>query len=307
MSTNPHASPLAVALFEAFARNGGNSPADHFDRNAAEQWMQQALDECMPQPTAAQEAVAWGAFEFGGDRNGRLYIHADTEARIDDYIRAVHQSNDSLTLGKGKLYAAPVIAATAWAEGYASGVIDERTSDANIGVAGFGAKIDPARENPYLFTAPVAAAPAGSLSPLSRIADAFGVTGTWDQIADAVIVRSTPAAPRIDLTPIKLLVLAWRHMEGGNGSMASQNRKDAFRRCANELEKALKLIDASPKGGIEPVATLTIGEAGGEGTQPYFLDRIRETEAFGNLKPGTYQLAVCSMHPTSHGAGVSDG
>ncbi len=53
MSTNPHASPLAVALFEAFARNGGNSPADHFDRNAAEQWMQQALDECMPKPAAA--------------------------------------------------------------------------------------------------------------------------------------------------------------------------------------------------------------------------------------------------------------
>ena len=53
MSSNPHASPLAVALFEAFARHGGNSPADHFDRNAAEQWMQQALDECMPKPPAA--------------------------------------------------------------------------------------------------------------------------------------------------------------------------------------------------------------------------------------------------------------
>ena len=59
----------------------------------------------------------------------------------------------------------------------------------------------------------------------------------------------------------------------------------------------------SPNGGIESVATLTIGEAGEEGTQPYFLDRIRETEAFGNLKPGTYQLAVCSMQPTTAGAG----
>ncbi|WP_313250095.1 hypothetical protein [Stenotrophomonas acidaminiphila] len=57
MSANPHTSPLAVALFEAFARNGGNRPNDHFDRNAAEQWMQQALDECLPKPAAAQEAV----------------------------------------------------------------------------------------------------------------------------------------------------------------------------------------------------------------------------------------------------------
>ncbi|TDB26822.1 hypothetical protein ATCM_03700 [Stenotrophomonas sp. ATCM1_4] len=57
MSTNPHASPLAAAMFEAFARNSGNSASDHFDRNAAEQWMQQALDECLPKPAAAQEAA----------------------------------------------------------------------------------------------------------------------------------------------------------------------------------------------------------------------------------------------------------
>jgi len=37
---------LAVALFEAYARNGGNNPNEHFDRNAAEQWMAQALGEC---------------------------------------------------------------------------------------------------------------------------------------------------------------------------------------------------------------------------------------------------------------------
>ncbi len=36
---------LAVALFEAYSRNGGNPPDAHFDRNAAEQWMQQALVE----------------------------------------------------------------------------------------------------------------------------------------------------------------------------------------------------------------------------------------------------------------------
>lgn len=40
-------------------------------------------------------------------------------------------------------------AAAAWAEGYRLGVLDERTSDDNIGIAGFGAKVEPARQNPY--------------------------------------------------------------------------------------------------------------------------------------------------------------
>lgn len=66
------------------------------------------------------------------------------------------------------------------------------------------------------------------------------------------------------------------------------------------LDEQAKLIDACPKSGSEPVATLTIGEIGGEGaTQAYFLDRIRDTEAFGKLPPGTYRLAVCSMQATS--------
>ena len=39
--------------------------------------------------------------------------------------------------------------AKAWEEGYRRGVEDERTSNANIGIAGFGAKVDPARQNPY--------------------------------------------------------------------------------------------------------------------------------------------------------------
>ena len=43
----------------------------------------------------------------------------------------------------------PAELAEAWEKGYAAGVSDERTSDANIGVCGFGAKIEPARENPY--------------------------------------------------------------------------------------------------------------------------------------------------------------
>lgn len=39
--------------------------------------------------------------------------------------------------------------AAAWDEGYRQGIQDERTSEANIGIAGFNAKVEPARQNPY--------------------------------------------------------------------------------------------------------------------------------------------------------------
>lgn len=38
--------PIASAVFAAYARNSGNNPDEHHDRNAAEQWMAQALGEC---------------------------------------------------------------------------------------------------------------------------------------------------------------------------------------------------------------------------------------------------------------------
>jgi hypothetical protein len=41
------------------------------------------------------------------------------------------------------------LCAMAWDEGYALGVDDERTSNDNIGIAGMGMKVNPARENPY--------------------------------------------------------------------------------------------------------------------------------------------------------------
>ena len=44
--------------------------------------------------------------------------------------------------------------AAAWDEGYRQGVKDERTSEANIGIAGYGAKVEPARQNPYGTTPP---------------------------------------------------------------------------------------------------------------------------------------------------------
>lgn len=55
-----------------------------------------------------QEPVAWGAFHFGGKRDGKLYTHCETEAQIEAYILDMHRSSDSLTLRKGPLYAAPV-------------------------------------------------------------------------------------------------------------------------------------------------------------------------------------------------------
>ncbi|MEF2227980.1 hypothetical protein [Pseudomonas aeruginosa] len=47
-----------------------------------------------------QVAVAWGAFHFGGERDGKLYTHCETEAQIDAYILDMHRSSDSLTLRK---------------------------------------------------------------------------------------------------------------------------------------------------------------------------------------------------------------
>jgi hypothetical protein len=44
--------------------------------------------------------------------------------------------------------------AQAWDEGYRAGIDDERTSEANIGIAGFDAKVEPARNNPYRTTSP---------------------------------------------------------------------------------------------------------------------------------------------------------
>jgi len=41
------------------------------------------------------------------------------------------------------------VAAVAWQQGYDQGVADERISEANICIAGFGAKVNPARNNPY--------------------------------------------------------------------------------------------------------------------------------------------------------------
>ena len=48
-----------------------------------------------------------------------------------------------------------------------------------------------------------------------------------------------------NLQAVRELVTKWRHQEPTCSALASQNRKDAFRRCANELEAALAKSPAS--------------------------------------------------------------
>ncbi|MEC6384972.1 hypothetical protein [Pseudomonas aeruginosa] len=114
----------AADLFEQHARIVGALRADR------DSWAEQAeqrladWDEMRKERDAAlarvaalesklaelekQEPVAWGAFHFGGKRDGKLYTHCETEAQIEAYILDMHRSSDSLTLSKGPLYAAPV-------------------------------------------------------------------------------------------------------------------------------------------------------------------------------------------------------
>lgn len=83
--------------------------------------------------------------------------------------------------------------------------------------------------------------------------------------------------------------------------MKDEISNESYAKSEAKRDRLLALIDASPKGGSEPVATLTISEVGGEmgATHTLSLTHIHDSEAFGKLGPGTYQLAVCSMQATS--------
>lgn len=67
-----------------------------------------AMLEAQPAEQATgREVVAWGAFHFGGPRDGKLYSHMDTEDQIKAYIAQVHQSYDNITLRPAPLYTTP--------------------------------------------------------------------------------------------------------------------------------------------------------------------------------------------------------
>jgi hypothetical protein len=72
---------LGVAMFAAYARNGGNNPAEHFDRNAAEQWMAQALEECGVADMVAVLSMVRMLRQLGGMMHGsRDVVLATAEA-----------------------------------------------------------------------------------------------------------------------------------------------------------------------------------------------------------------------------------
>lgn len=83
--------------------------------------------------------------------------------------------------------------AQAWADGYRSGVHDERASEANIGVAGFGMKVEPARENPYRTAATAQPAPA---APAADI-DEAQIKLMTERGAVAWAGHEAPAAPAV--------------------------------------------------------------------------------------------------------------
>jgi hypothetical protein len=66
-------------------------------------------------------------------------------AQRDEFVNRFEQPADEPTVKESLT----VEKQAAWDEGYRTGIEDERMSEANIGIAGFGAKVEPARINPY--------------------------------------------------------------------------------------------------------------------------------------------------------------
>lgn len=76
------------------------------DTNTVVMLMPQDCFECS-YVQAGLEAVAWGAFYFGGKKHGQLYNHSDTKDEIEQYIIQVERSDDSISLTSGPLYTHP--------------------------------------------------------------------------------------------------------------------------------------------------------------------------------------------------------
>ena len=98
MTTLREAAAQALEALEYYRSGEDYQPTPASDAIAA-------LRERLAQPE--QEPVAWGAFYFGGNRNGKLYSHCDTQAQIEAYIADRHQSDDSNTFRAAPLYTSP--------------------------------------------------------------------------------------------------------------------------------------------------------------------------------------------------------
>lgn len=88
--------------------NGEDSPHIHACNDCRHLLPTRPAQKVNKVDTPEQQPVAWGAFHFGGRRGGKLYTHCETEEQIESYIADLHRSNDSITLRKGPLYAAPI-------------------------------------------------------------------------------------------------------------------------------------------------------------------------------------------------------
>jgi len=139
-----------------------------------ESWLTQnegicdAIDALKELDKTEQEPVAYGMWDTMIGYGGRMMMvrldKGQDGCTVPLYTAPAHQNVNVddigvpvgvggwLTTTSSQPEHEPV--ALAWAEGYRMGIADERTSEANIGIAGFNAKVEPARENPYVTTTP---------------------------------------------------------------------------------------------------------------------------------------------------------
>ena len=103
-----------------------------------------------------QYAIDSGAEGLGHCPPGKCCM----AARLEPTAQEIQNAAENLALMK-RMFPQPEQepVARAWQEGYNQGIEDERISEANIGICGFGAKVEPARQNPYKTTAPAPSKP----------------------------------------------------------------------------------------------------------------------------------------------------
>lgn len=94
------------------------------------------------------EAVGW--IQFADGKQTQNFCRDKEEIQTIDSLSRLMNKNSDISYQPVFLFSHDSVSAEkAWERGYKSGVEDERMSEANIGIAGLGGKINPARENPY--------------------------------------------------------------------------------------------------------------------------------------------------------------
>jgi hypothetical protein len=106
----------------------------------------QASEAINAQPQGAvteemRSAVRWAPSSAYWSKVLVEHFGPDARIGIDALERQLRDALAAQPQGDGE--------AAAWAAGYRAGIEDERTSEANLGIAGFGMKVEPNRQNPY--------------------------------------------------------------------------------------------------------------------------------------------------------------